>query len=312
MYSNVITGCNGFVGLNLSSFFKNINYSFIGISRKPNIGQISYNDFNVNILNSSKVLIHLAGKAHDTKNIINHSEYYEVNTDLTKKIFDTFLKSRCNVFIFMSSVKSVADDVCGVLTEADLPSPKTHYGKSKLLAEKYILSKKIPKNKKIYILRPCMIHGPNNKGNLNLLYKLVSRNIPWPLGMFENKRSYCSIENLSFVIKELIDNNEIPSGIYNVSDDKPLSTNDLIHLIADSQNKSAQIVNISIKIINIIAKLGNYISLPLNTERLKKLTESYIVSNEKIKKAIGKSFPVDSKDGMLKTFKSFYLTKNKI
>ena len=150
-----------------------------------------------------------------------------------------------------------------------------------------------------------MIHGPSNKGNLNLLYKLVSRNIPWPLGLFDNKRSYCSIDNLSFVIKELIDNNEIPSGIYNVSDDHPLSTNDLIRLIAGSQNKSAQIFNVPVKIINTVAKIGNCISLPLNSERLKKLTESYIVSNEKIKKAIGKPFPVDSKNGMLKTFKAF-------
>jgi len=305
MYSNVITGCNGFVGLNLTSFLKTINYSFIGVSRNPNIGQISYNDLDVNILNSSNVLIHLAGKAHDTKKILNYSEYYDVNTDLTVKLFDMFLNSTCTIFIFMSSVKSIADDVCGVLTEADLANPQTHYGKSKLLAEKYILSKKIPKNKKVYILRPCMIHGPNNKGNLNLLYKLVSRNIPWPLGLFENKRSYCSVENLSFVIKELIDNNEIPSGIYNVSDDYPLSTNDLIHLIADSQNKYIQIFNVPKIIVQTMAKIGDRISFPLNSERLKKLTESYIVSNEKITKAIGKPFPIDSKDGMLKTFKAF-------
>lgn len=305
MYSNVITGCNGFVGLNLTSFLKTINYSFIGVSRNPNIGQISYNDLDVNILNSSNVLIHLAGKAHDTKKILNYSEYYDVNTDLTVKLFDMFLNSTCTIFIFMSSVKSIADDVCGVLTEADLANPQTHYGKSKLLAEKYILSKKIPKNKKVYILRPCMIHGPNNKGNLNLLYKLVSRNIPWPLGLFENKRSYCSVENLSFVIKELIDNNEIPSGIYNVSDDYPLSTNDLIHLIADSQNKNIQIFNVPKIIVQTMAKIGDRISFPLNSERLKKLTESYIVSNEKITKAIGKPFPIDSKDGMLKTFKAF-------
>lgn len=51
----------------------------------------------------------------------------------------------------------------------------THYGKSKLLAEQYILSKTIPNGKRVYILRPCMIHGTGNKGNLNLLYKIVSK-----------------------------------------------------------------------------------------------------------------------------------------
>ncbi|MGK4422647.1 hypothetical protein ACSLVQ_30785, partial [Klebsiella pneumoniae] len=72
----------------------------------------------------------------------------------------------------------------------------THYGKSKLLSEQFILSQDIPKGKRVYILRPCMIHGPNNKGNLNLLYEIVKKRIPWPLGMFKNKRSFCSIDNL--------------------------------------------------------------------------------------------------------------------
>ena len=72
----------------------------------------------------------------------------------------------------LSSVKAVADNVVGFLSEDCEPNPKTHYGKSKLLAERYILSKNIPDNKRVYILRPCMIHGPNNKGNLNLLYNL--------------------------------------------------------------------------------------------------------------------------------------------
>ena len=77
-----------------------------------------------------------------------------------------------------------------------------------------------------------MIHGPGNKGNLNLLYKLVFKVIPWPLGTFENKRSFCSIDNLMFIIKELIEREDIPSGVYNVSNDEPISTNQVVSLIA--------------------------------------------------------------------------------
>ena len=82
-----------------------------------------------------------------------------------------------------------------------------------------------------------MIHGPNNKGNLNLLYKIVKRGMPWPLGNFKNQRSFCSIDNLSFIIKELIKNNNVKSGIYNVSDDETISTNELINLISSVLNK---------------------------------------------------------------------------
>ena len=209
------------------------------------------------------------------------------------------------MFITLSSVKAVSDEVEGILTEEHPPNPITHYGKSKLLAEHYILSKEIPEGKRVYVLRPCMIHGPGNKGNLNLLYKLVSKNIPWPLGAYDNKRSFCSIDNLMFIIKELIDREDIPSCIYNVADDEPLSTNQLIGLMAQSQNRNPRLWNVSRKFIEGIASIGDKFHLPLNTERLQKLTSSYVVSNAKLKAAIGKPLPVSSREGLLKTFKSF-------
>ena len=156
-----LTGASGFVGKNLISYFKN------KIEIKKHVRGSEF-------LIKENTVIHLAGKAHDLKNISNKDEYYEVNTELTKQIFDSFLTSDSRVFIYMSSVKAVADSVVGILSEDYVPNPKTHYGKSKLLAESYILSQKLPSDKRVYILRPCMIHGPNNKGNLNLLYSFVS------------------------------------------------------------------------------------------------------------------------------------------
>jgi nucleoside-diphosphate-sugar epimerase len=287
-----LTGSTGFVGVNLAYF---LGQKFI----------INNYIRNSDLLINEYVIIHIAGKAHDLKTTSNSDEYYQVNTELTKKVFDAFLASEAKVFITLSSVKAVADEVQGVLNEELTPNPITHYGKSKLLAEQYILSKEIPVGKRVYILRPCMIHGPGNKGNLNLLYKLVSKGIPWPLGAFDNKRSFCSIDNLLFIIKELIAREDIPSGIYNVADDIPLSTNEVIIILAASQNRQPKIWKISKRLIQFVAKLGNVLQLPLNEERLQKLTESYVVSNEKIKKAIGKPLPVSVQEGLLKTFKSF-------
>jgi len=287
-----LTGASGFVGKNLvSSLDKNV------LIKK----HVRDSEF----LIKQNTVIHLAGKAHDLKNISNKDEYYEVNTELTKQIFDSFLISDSSVFIMLSSVKAVADNVVGILNEDCEPNPKTHYGKSKFLAESYILSKKIPNNKRVYILRPCMIHGPNNKGNLNLLYNLVSKRIPWILGSFQNKRSYCSIDNLLFIINELIKNNTIPSGVYNVADNEYLSTNEIISLISNSNNQKPIIFNLSPFIVKFIAKIGDIVPLPLNSERLKKLTESYMVSNEKLKKYIAKELPLTSKEGVIKTLKSF-------
>ncbi len=286
-----LTGGGGFIGRYLVSNLE-ANYRFYSRHTKP----IIFGD----------IVIHLAGKAHDLKRVTSPDEYYKVNTELTKEVFDAFLVSKANVFINISSVKAVADVVDDELFEEVTPNPITHYGKSKLLAEQYILSQLIPEGKRVYILRPCMIHGPGNKGNLNLLYSIVSKGIPWPLGAFDNKRSFCSVDNLMFIIRELIERVDIPSGVYNVADDSPLSTNQVISILAESKNKKAKIWNVSKTLIQSVAKFGDLLFLPLTTERLQKLTQSYVVNNQKIKKAIGKPFPVSSKEGLLKTFNSFH------
>ena len=151
-----------------------------------------------------------------------------------------------------------------------------------------------------------MIHGPGNKGNLNLLYKVVEKGIPWPLASFENKRSFLSIDNLNFLIEKILFDKNILSGIYNFADDKSLSTNELVSLIAKIIGKKGSLWNINSKLIYGIAKIGDAIRLPLNSERLKKLTESYVVSNQKIKTALGiEKLPLTSEQGLEKTIVSF-------
>ena len=302
---HIITGNKGFVGVNLISYLNQNDKNAIGVSRTPVLEELSYDTLNIEKLNQSKSCIHLAGKAHDLKKTSDASEYFKVNTELTKSLFDKFLQSDCEVFIYMSSVKAAADDVEGILTEDTKPNPVTVYGKSKLAAENYILSKEIPKNKRVYILRPCMIHGPNNKGNLNLLYSFVSKGIPYPFGKFENKRSFVSVDNLCFVINELIENKNIASGIYNIADDESLSTNQLVSIIGDVVNKKAKILNVPKSLVKLIAKVGDVLPLPVNSERLQKLTENYEVSNLKIKKAMQKNLPLSAEKGFKKTIASF-------
>jgi nucleoside-diphosphate-sugar epimerase len=287
-----ITGSGGFVGKNIIKYFDAI-YDFYRFSKNDEI--------NIN----QDVVLHFAGKAHDLKNTSNAEEYYIVNTEFTKQVVDNFLESDAKILITLSSVKAVADKLDCELTEEYIPNPLTHYGKSKLLAEQYIFGKEIPEWKRIYILRPCMIHGPGNKGNLNLLFKIVSKGLPWPLGEFKNKRSFCSIENLCFIINELIENDNIPSGVYNIADDEPVSTNELINLISVALGIKLHIWNVPQSLIKSLSKLGDMLSLPINSERLYKLTETYIVSNSKIINAINKPLPISAKDGLIKTFNSF-------
>lgn len=293
----LITGAGGFVGMNLKPYLETNGFICQTLSfRKREELLVSDIPFAV---------IHLAGIAHDLKNNKNPKDYYTVNTELTKKVFDKFLLSDSRIFIFISSVKAVADSVEGVLTEDDEPSPQSEYGKSKLLAEQYLQSREIPLGKRVYILRPCMIHGPRNKGNLNLLYKIARLGIPYPLAAFENKRSFLSVCNLCFVIEQLLRREDIAPGVYQVSDDQPISTNQLMALFSEVLSKKIVLLRIHKKIINTLAQVGDKLHLPFNTERLNKLTENFVVSNAKIRTALGKPFPVSAEEGLRITIRSF-------
>ena len=343
----LITGIHGFVGSNFVSALKGDNnlYGLDIITPQKegviktflweNIETISYPLQN---LPRFDAIIHLAGKAHDTKNQSIAQDYFDINTGLTQKIFDFFLKSSAKKFIFFSSVKAAVDSVVGdILTEDVIPTPVGPYGESKIRAEEYIINKltvdngqltvdgeqltvamqhdsaancqlstvHCQLNKQVYILRPCMIHGPGNKGNLNLLYNVVKKGIPWPLGAFENHRSFTSIDNLCYVVEGLL-TKDVPGGIYHMGDDEAMSTNELIATMCEVMGKKPHIWKMNKGLMEGCAGIGTLLHLPLNTERLRKLTENYVVSNDKIKSALGiDKMPVTAKEGLIKTIKSF-------
>lgn len=302
-----MTGSHGFVGTNLIS----------ALSDKYEI--VRWDVRSDEPLPEVDAVIHLAGKAHDTKHTTEAAEYFRVNTELTKKIYDQFLESSAKKFIFFSSIKAKDGD--------------TAYARSKYLAEQYIkeirselfsttpnpipehgsptrsLSLQTEGNKRVYILRPCMIHGPGNKGNLNLLVNLVKKGIPWPLAAFENRRSFASIGNVSYIIDRLLCS-DVESGCYNICDDEAISTNDLIGLICECLGKEAHLWRIPKGLMSGLARLGDVFHLPLNTERLGKLTENYVVDNSKIKHALGvESLPISAREGFIRTIQSMINNK---
>ena len=305
---SLITGVHGFVGSNLVVYLAKDNEIYgldiIAPEKRGVVKTYSWDDLDASIVPNVDAIIHLAGKAHDTKNQSAADVYFKVNTELTKKIYDYYLKSKAKKFIFFSTAKAAADKVEGILTEDVDPTPVGPYGESKIAAEKYI-QEHLSDDKQVYILRPCMIHGPGNKGNLNLLYGVVKKGIPWPLGAFKNRRTFTSIDNLCFVIGGLL-TKDVPTGIYNMGDDEALSTNELIEEICKSLGKKAHIWKLPKGLMNGVAKIGGALHLPLDTERLRKLTENYISSNEKIKKALGvEKMPVDAREGLKVTLESF-------
>ena len=305
----LITGVHGFVGSNLVEYLKAENeiYGLDIVSPEKDgiVKTFSWDDLDAGVLPEMDAIIHLAGKAHDTKNNSAADVYFKVNTGLTQKIFDYFLSSGASKFVFFSTAKAAADRVEGMLTEDVVPTPVGPYGESKIKAEEYVLGKELPTGKQVYIFRPCMIHGPGNKGNLNLLYSVVRKGIPWPLGAFENRRTFTSVENICFAVNGVL-TKDVSSGIYNMGDDEALSTNELIGEICKSLGKKAHIWRLPKGLMTSIAKVGGWLHFPLNPDRLQKLTENYVSSNAKIKAALGvEKMPVDAREGLQRTLESF-------
>lgn len=306
----LITGVHGFVGSNLVAALSQ-EHTIYGLDIISPIKEGVRFTFAWEYLDKPgeipevDAIIHLAGKAHDTKNQSAEDVYFKVNTDLTQKIFDWFMaQPKCKKFVFFSTAKAAADRVDGVLTEDVVPTPVGPYGESKIAAEKYIIEH-MPADKQVYIFRPCMIHGPGNKGNLNLLYNVVKKGIPWPLGAFENRRTFTSVENICFAVNGVL-TQDVPSGIYNMGDDEALSTNELIEEICKSLGKKAHIWKLPKGLMNGVAKFGSWLHLPLNPDRLQKLTENYVSSNAKIKAALGiEKMPVGAREGLKVTLESF-------
>ena len=144
----LISGIHGFVGSNFIRALKDkhtlYGLDIVSPAKEGVVTTFSWQDFEptsfpFQTLPQFDAIIHLAGKAHDTKNQSAAQSYFDINTGLTQKIFDFFLESSAKKFIFFSSVKAAADSVVGdVLTEDVIPTPVGPYGESKIKAEEYI------------------------------------------------------------------------------------------------------------------------------------------------------------------------------
>ena len=285
----LISGAYGFVGTNLCRHLSGKGHACIALDiPKAQRNDVPYESFytwdDLDGIDWSSIdaVVHLAGKAHDLKHVSDPQSYFDINVGLTERIFNAS-DGKVPRFVYFSSSKAA---------DADTP-----YGKSKLAAEQFLDGRAI-------VLRPAMIHGPGNKGNLNLLWGVARRGFPWPLAAFENKRSFTSIGNICAAVEALCERGE--NGIYPIADDEMLSTNRLIELMAETCGRKSHLWRLPKGFMRFAAKIGDILHLPLNTERLGKLTEDSFVDNAALKRLLGWSqMPICAEDGMRETLKSF-------
>jgi len=295
-----VFGSSGFIGKNLVESLQQ-NFDVHEISLRNS-------EWEKKLSEETQIFINLVGKAHDHKGTATEEDYYFANVDLAQSLFEAFKKTDAELFIHISSLAALEEfESVKPLMETDHCNPVSLYGKSKRKAEEWLLQQDLLDGKKLIIIRPPMVHGPGDKGNLGLLYKIISKGIPYPLASFNNERSFISIGNFIFYIKQIIEKrNRINSGIYHIADNETVATNEIIEVIKKVENLKIPNISLPRFLVKGIARCGDFLPLPLNTKKLKKLTNNLLVSNQKIKTALEiDTLPLTAKEGLELTIKSF-------
>lgn len=260
----IITGITGFVGRALvQSLANNQKYTVIGLSRSDtdlpvecvNIGDLTPTTNYKKILCGVDVVIHLAARVHQMheaskKLLVN---YMYANCATTLNLAKQAASAGVKRFIFLSSIK-----VSGEFTypnkpfqlkdTIDLNSPlikkKDPYAVSKLECERGLKAISDKSEMGIVIIRPPLVYGKGVGGNFSTLLKLTKTRFPLPLGGISNKRSLVFVKNLVSLIIHVIDHPNAIGQIFLVSDDRDVSTTELIEIIYAESGKKAKLLKI--------------------------------------------------------------------
>ncbi len=228
----LLTGSNGFIG---SHFFD--NYSTV-----YDIHKFSFlkDDITKLDLETIDTVVHLSALVHRMGGA-SAEEYEKINVVQTLELAKKAKASGVKLFVFMSTIKVYGEETEAVYDETSECYPEDAYGKSKLKAERE-LQKLESENFKISIVRTPIVYGRGVKANINNLLNLVKKISILPFADIKNRRSMVYVGNLSHLLHEVIIQRK--SGIFLASDDTPLSTTQLIELIADGLGKKVYLLKI--------------------------------------------------------------------
>ena len=256
------------------------------------------------ILYINKLTKKLKDESNDILTNERKTSYQDQGIDNLKFYYDIFLKSSSKIFIYVSSIKSVTEFSNSKISESIISSPKSFYGISKYISEKYI-ENNIDLQHKYFILRPCLIYGNNLKGNLDYLIKFIIKYRFYPFSNYKIYKSLLSSNNLCIIMNNLLlsDNK---SDAYNISDDDYITVNDIINIIEESKNIKVFRLHIPKFIINFIAKFGDLFELDFNTQKLLKISNSLILDNSKIKNSLNINLKFNTIDELKKIIKTNY------
>lgn len=282
----LFTGASGFLGSNLYSLLNDI-YQI------ETVGLTPQDDYTVNLVSDipkldSKydVVLHAAGKAHSIPKTEEEKQlFFDVNLQGTKNLCTALENSGVpKAFIFISTVAVYGCDFGENITEEHPLNGNTPYALSKIKAEEYLQGWCAMHNVKLSILRPSLIAGPNPPGNLGAMIKGIKTGKYLSIAGGGARKSVLMVQDIANLIPLLIER----GGIFNVCDTCQPTFRELETIISKQLNKKLP-MSIPLGMANLMAKIGDLLGekAPINTIKLRKITESLTFSNEKAIRELG-------------------------
>jgi nucleoside-diphosphate-sugar epimerase len=303
--SILITGATGFVGKNLISLLTQQDYQLRAAVRRNKtfpddkvsttiVGDIDENtDWQKALLNIDAV-VHLAGRAHILKGKSNDplTEFIKVNTVGTANLVKQSVQSGVKHFIFISSLHAITIRSDRPLNEQSPCQPDTPYGISKLKAEQALLEIVQASAMDWTILRPPLVYGADNPGNMARLIKLIKTGLPLPLSSIHNRRSFIYVGNLVSAIATCLQHPNARGETFLVSDREAISTLELIQLLGKSLDQRIYSFPCPAQLLKLVGQLTN------QTSTVDRLIGSLEVDSSKIQTLLDWSPPFTVIEGL--------------
>jgi nucleoside-diphosphate-sugar epimerase len=269
MNNILVTGGTGFIGSHLLPALNKQNLQVILAARhhifdalNPELKVIKIGEINestdwTEALKEVDTIIHLAARAHqlNDKSLDPEAEFLRVNCEGTKTLVKAAITSGVKHFIFISSIGAMTTLSEHTLTEESPCRPDSPYGRSKLQAEQGLI--KLCQNSPMTwtILRPTLVYGAGNPGNMERLMKLIKTGFPLPLGSINNRKSFVYVGNLVDAIITCINHPNAKNQTFIVSDGEDLSTSELIRRLGKALGKSPLLLPVPPELLRLATKL---------------------------------------------------------
>lgn len=187
-------------------------------------------------------VLHCAARAH----VLNETAadplagYRAVNTDATLALARQAAATGVRRFVFISSIGVNGSETHGEpFRHDDPPRPHSPYAVSKHEAEQGLRALAAETGLEMVVIRPPLIIGPEPKGNLATLERVIGKGLPLPFGLVtRNRRDLVSRDTLCDLIEAAIDHPAAAGGTFLVSDGEPISTRTLLERMAASRGRS--------------------------------------------------------------------------